>query len=422
MYDVQKDNQPPKAMLIAVHYPHQAEHDVQDSLAELQQLTKTLGAEVVGIRICRLDRPHANLLLGKGKVEELATQLTDVQLVIFDTTLAPIQERNLEKAFGVHVIDRTRVILDIFALHAKTREGTLQVQLAKLEYELPRLRHLWTHLERQKGGIGLMGGPGEKQIEVDRRGIAEKIRRTRNDLEEVKQRREQLRYSRRRQGWALVSIVGYTNAGKSTLLNHLTGAKVAAENQLFVTLDPTTRQLQLPNNQGVLLTDTVGFINNLPHSLVEAFKATLEEVVQADLLIHVVDTASPYVDQQMAAVQSVLKEIGAQSKPMLLVFNKIDRPGIKEKALGLQLENPGSIAISALENIGLDALQDAIADFLRSRLTTLQLRLPPKEAKLIALLQASANIKESHYEDDCLVVEAGVPRHLVEQFRPFVIQ
>jgi len=298
----------------------------RDSLEELSELAATAGGEVAGDGVQKLDAPNAGTFIGKGKADEFAQHCRrhDVDTVIFDDELSPAQSRNLEKVFNCKVLDRTSLILDIFAQRARTREGKLQIELAQLQHLLPRLTRFWGHLSRQKGGIGMRGGEGETQLETDRRRVQDRIARIREELEVVRRQRSTQRSARQRNRWPLASIVGYTNAGKSTLLNKLTGAGVLAENKLFATLDPTTRRLRLPTNQNVLLTDTVGFIRKLPHGLVEAFKATLEEVVQADLLLHVVDASHPQAEEQIQSVDAVLKEIGADGKPTLMVFNKTD--------------------------------------------------------------------------------------------------
>ena len=265
--------------------------------------------------------------------------------VVFDDELSPAQSRNLENVFGCKVLDRTALILDIFAQRARTREGKLQVELAQLQHLLPRLTRFWGHLSRQSGGIGMRGGEGESQLETDRRRVQERIERLTGDLQAVRRQRATQRNGRQRKPWPMASIVGYTNAGKSTLLNALTGAHALEEDKLFATLDPTTRRLRLPTNQNLLLTDTVGFIRKLPHGLVEAFKATLEEVVQADLLVHVVDAGHPQAAEQIAAVNTVLGEIGAAGKPTVMVFNKIDRLGQSNGQLAKFMEQfPASVA------------------------------------------------------------------------------
>ena len=296
---------PERAWILATTLGNEPRAEVEDSIRELRALAETAQANVIGETLCRLRSLQPATYIGRGKAKEiaLAVQEAGATLVIFDDDLSPAQGHNLEEILGVRVVDRTQLILDIFAQRALTLEGGLQIELAQLHYLIPRLRGLWTHLERQKGGIGLKG-PGEKQLELDRRRIEQRIVRIQDQLQVVRQRRAELRRGRRRHGWALLTLVGYTNAGKSTLLNRLTDAGVLADDQLFATLDPTTRQLELPNHQPCLLTDTVGFIRKLPHHLVEAFKATLEEVNEADLLLHVIDASQPRVDEQIAAVMA----------------------------------------------------------------------------------------------------------------------
>lgn len=397
-------------LLIGVCLDRFADPTTQESLDELAQLCETAGAKVIDTVLCRIRSRNSAMLIGEGKADEIALQVKErnIATVVFDEELTPAQGRNLEKVFGTKVIDRTQVILDIFAQHARTAEGRLQIELAQLEYLLPRLRRMWTHLERQKGGIG-MHGPGEKQLELDRRRIIENIQRHRRRLQEVRGRRSEQRRGRRRHGWALISLVGYTNAGKSTLINALTKAGVLAYDKLFATLDPTTRQLKLPNNQLALLTDTVGFIRKLPHHLVESFKATLEEVVEADLLIHVIDAAHPQVFHQIEAVNQVLREIGVHDKVVLPVFNKLDMPEAARNLVALRAHLPDAVEISALTGLGLDHLREHLADLLRNRSVRVDLRIPLHEGKLLAMLKTSASIDSIVYEDDVAVIEAAVP-------------
>src|SRR5690349_10679320 len=312
--------------------------------------------------------PCASTFIGKGKADEFAEHCrqADVDTVIFDDELSTAQSRNLELVFNCKVLDRTSLILDIFAQRARTREGKLQIELAQLQHLLPRLTGFWGHLSRQKGGIGMRGGEGETQLETDRRRVQDRIARIERELEVVRRQRSTQRQARQRNHWALASIVGYTNAGKSTLLNRLTGAGVLAEDKLFATLDPTTRRLRLPTNQNVLLTDTVGFIRKLPHGLVEAFKATLEEVAEADMLLHIVDASHPQAEEQIQAVNDVLKEIGADGKPTMMVFNKIDQLNGNRNVLGRFLErHPHGVAISAETGDGLPALLQELSSQLR---------------------------------------------------------
>jgi GTPase len=338
-------------------------------------------------------------------------QNQQVTSIIFDDELSPAQGRNLENLLARKVLDRTQLILDIFAQRARSREGRLQIELAQLQYLLPRLTGMWHHLSRQTGGIGTRG-PGETQLEVDRRRVQERIARLERELESVRKTRAVQRQGRKRHQWPVAAVVGYTNAGKSTLLNLLTGADVITEDRLFATVDPTTRSFVLPNNQRVLLTDTVGFLRKLPHTLIESFKATLEEVHEADLLIHVVDLSHPRIDEQMAAVDSVIKELDAFGKQTLIVFNKIDNLNDRELAKAYVQRFPGSVAISARtgEGVGdlVQVLQDALAQWrLRSRF-----RIPASESAVVAEIHRVGHVLELRYEGNDVLIVAHVPPHL----------
>ena len=340
---------------------------LRESLDELAELTASAGGEVIGEGMQKVEKQNPATYIGKGKASEFAAycKANDVDTVIFDDELSPAQTRNLEKIFEIKILDRTALILDIFSQRARTREGRLQIELAQLQHLLPRLTRFWGHLSRQSGGIGMRGGEGESQLEADRRKVGERIDRIERDLDSVRQQRETQRAGRQRNQWPLASIVGYTNAGKSTLLNKLTGAGVLAKDILFATLDPTTRRLRLPTNQNILLTDTVGFIKKLPHGLVESFKATLEEVVQADLLLHVVDVSHPQVDEQIAAVNAVLNELGAANKATMMVFNKVDQLNGGNTIARLSELYPNSVAISARTGTGIDELLAEIGSQIR---------------------------------------------------------
>jgi GTPase len=394
-------------------------------MEELTELATSAGAEVVGDGLQKMEAPCATTFIGKGKADEFAQHCrrADVDTVIFDDELSPAQSRNLEKVFNCKVLDRTSLILDIFAQRARTREGKLQIELAQLQHLLPRLTRFWGHLSRQKGGIGMRGGEGEMQLETDRRRVQDRISRLARELETVRRQRSTQRHARQRNHWALASIVGYTNAGKSSLLNTLTGADVLAEDKLFATLDPTTRRLRLPTNQNVLLTDTVGFIRKLPHGLVEAFKATLEEVVQADLLLHVVDVSHPQAEEQIQSVDAVLKEIGAEGKPTLMVFNKIDRLNGNQGALGGFLErHPHGVAISATTGEGVPALLAELGTLLRPIREFLELAVPHDQAGVIARLHEVGQVVERSYEGETARFKARIPPHLREEFVPFLVR
>ncbi len=398
--------------------------EVRDSLDELAELAATAGAEVVGDGTQRLEAPVAGTFIGSGKADEFARYCRrhDVDTVIFDDDLSPAQSRNLENVFECKVLDRTVLILDIFARRARTREGKLQVELAQLQHLLPRLTRYWTHLSRQQGGIGMRGGEGESQLETDRRRVQERIDKIREELVLVRRQRSTQRAGRQRHLWPLASIVGYTNAGKSTMLNALTGAEVLEEDKLFATLDPTTRRLRLPTNQNVLLTDTVGFIRKLPHRLVEAFKATLEEVVQADLLLHVVDVSHPLAGEQIRSVNAVLEEIGAGGKPTLMVLNKIDRLENGE-VVGRFLEQyPNGVAISATTGKGFPALRAELGSQLRPSREFVELSVPHTEAAVIARLHAVGQIVERNYNGESARFKARIPGHLHAEFAPFIVQ
>jgi GTP-binding protein HflX len=410
-------------LLVGVVLRNEEEWKVKDTMDELAQLSESAGAEVKGRFLVRQQKIKAGHYIGTGKAEEIADWIKEnhVTMAVFDDDLSPAQGRNLEEVFEVRVLDRTQLILDIFAQRAQTREGRLQVELAQHQYLLPRLRRMWTHLERQQGGIGLRG-PGETQLEMDRRRIEDLIKTIKRDLELVRTRRTEQRRGRKRHGWALVSLVGYTNAGKSTLLNRLSGADIFVEDQLFATLDPTTRQVDLPNHEPALVTDTVGFIQKLPHHLVDSFKATLEEVAEADLIVHVVDAAHPQVETQIDAVHTVLDEIGALEKPMLYVFNKIDDEKGRNAAKRLARLRPKSVAVSALTGEGIDLLYDELADCLKGRKVELRLSVPLSEGKLLSTLQKNASILEEEYEGANADLLVRVSAQLAAQCRPFTIE
>lgn len=416
------DRRTERVFLVGVELKTRTAWDVQDSLDELAQLAQTAGAEVMGDGRQRLEAPLPATYIGAGKAEEFAKACReqDVDTIIFDDELSAAQSRNLERICECKILDRTSLILDIFAQRARTREGKLQVELAQLQHLLPRLTRYWTHLSRQKGGIGMRGGEGESQLEADRRKVQERIDKLRVELETVRRQRTTQRRGRRRHQWPLASIVGYTNAGKSTLLNALTGAGVVAEDKLFATLDPTTRRLRLPTNQNVLLSDTVGFIRKLPHRLVEAFKATLEEVVEADLLMHVVDLSHPRAEEQILAVDQVLTEIGVSGKPTLMVLNKMDRFDQPLHATHWLERFPGAVAVSARTGQGFPELLGEIGTRLRPLREFLELDVPHDQAAVIARLHAVAQVVERDYEGSSARFKARIPPHLVAEFAPFV--
>jgi GTP-binding protein HflX len=414
---------PERVFLIGVELKERTALDLQDSLAELGELAATAGGHIIGTGIQKLDAVVARTFIGSGKAVEFAAtcKAAKVDTVIFDDELSPAQSRNLEKVFECKILDRTSLILDIFGQRARTREGKLQVELAQLQHLLPRLTRFWGHLSRQSGGIGMRGGEGESQLESDRRRVQERIDKIRGELAIVGRQRQTQREGRQRHQWPLASIVGYTNAGKSTLLNALTGSSALAEDILFATLDPTTRRLRLPTNQNVLLTDTVGFIRKLPHRLVESFKATLEEVVQAELLLHVVDATHPKAEEQILAVNGVLEEIGAAGKPTLMVFNKIDRFEQRE-LLRLFLDRfPGSVGISARTGEGVPELLGELGTMLRPVREFVELRIPHEASPIIARLHEVGQVIERDYAGEMACFKARIPPNFRREFAEFIV-
>ncbi len=410
-----------RVFLVGVELKSRTGVEVRESLDELGELATTAGGEVIESGVQKMISLNAATFIGKGKAGEWGEfcRGNDVDTVIFDDELSPAQSRNLEKIFECKILDRTSLILDIFAQRARTKEGKMQIELAQLQHLLPRLTKYWGHLSRQKGGIG-MRGDGETQLETDRRRVLDRVARISRELELVRQQRSTQRVGRQRSNWPLASLVGYTNAGKSTLLNALTGSEVFAEDKLFATLDPTTRRLKLPTNQNVLLTDTVGFIKKLPHGLVEAFKATLEEVVQADLLLHVVDISHPQAQEQIEAVNTVLREIGAAEKPVLMVFNKIDRlaGGLSG---ALREKFPNSVAISAKTGEGIAPLLAELGTQLRPIREFLDLRVPQEKAAVIARIHAVGQIVSRRYTGKTARFKVRIPAHLHAEFAAYVV-
>jgi GTP-binding protein HflX len=404
-------------------------------LRELELLADTAGLDVVGSMYQRLKQPFPKHFIGPGKAEEIAAQRDELlyDLVVFDDELTPSQTRNLEELLKTRVLDRTGLILDIFATHARTHEGRIQVELAQYKYLLPRLRRQWTHLERQAGGGGAaaggvvgLRGPGETQLEVDRRIITRRISLLEDQLQDVHRHRELYRARRRRNGIPIVALVGYTNAGKSTLLNALSGADVRAEDRLFATLDPITRQITLPSGQEILLTDTVGFIQKLPHDLVAAFRATLEEIGEADLLLHVLDITHPNASQQTQTVMETLKELHADERPMLTVLNKVDRlEGVDEAEVGQLAGALGLpddyIAVSAQRGWGLETLLKRLEEILSERMAAVEAFIPYKRNDLVALWRQRGVVDDERYEADGTHVTGRVPATIAGQIAPFQV-
>jgi GTP-binding protein HflX len=409
-----------RALLIGLEQDGVSKWDLRDSMEELRELASSAGAEVVDTVTQKLPKPTAPFYIGKGKAEALKDSVQNQQVtsVIFNDELSPAQGRNLENLLSRKVLDRTQLILDIFAQRARSREGRLQIELAQLQYLLPRLTRMWSHLSRQSGGIGTRG-PGETQLEVDRRRVQERIARLERELEAVRKHRSVQRQGRKRHQWPVAAVVGYTNAGKSTLLNLMTGADVLAVDKLFATLDPTTRSFTLPNNQRVLLTDTVGFLRKLPHTLIESFKATLEEVSEADLLIHVVDLSQPRVDEHMHAVDNVVTELGAFGKQTLIVFNKVDILENRDLAEIYRRRFAGSVAISARTGQGIDQFVEALQSALGAWRLRSSFRVPLSESNLIAEVHRVGHVLDLQYDGDHAVITAHVPPHLEQRLSNF---
>ncbi len=398
------------AILVGVVLP---DHPASVSpLEELEGLAETSGVRVAGRLTQRRDRPDRRTYLGKGKLDELRQLVEDddVDVIIFDNDLTPAQTRNLEKDLGIKVLDRTELILDIFATHARTRASRLAVELAQLEYSLPRLKRMWTHLSRLNMGVG-MRGPGEKQLEVDRRLVERRIHDLRSQLKVIERRKEREVAARR--GLQTVSLVGYTNAGKSTLMNAITGAGVLVEDKLFATLDTRTRRWQLPSWGPVLLSDTVGFIRKLPHQLIASFKATLEEARQADLLLHVADAANDAVYHQIASVYAVLKEIGIEEKDTLLAINKVDVPGVSARAEGILNRYPNAVAISAKTGGGIDRLAATVSDALSRGFRDVDVDTSVENGRLLAYIAAKGEILSTRYNDSRMTIHCRLPHKYI---------
>lgn len=405
-----------RAVLVGVDLPERPLDTFPEPLAELYGLATTAGAKVLGNVIQRRQKPDQTTYLGKGKVRQLGELAQDrrANVIIFDNELLPAQQRNLEERTKTKVVDRTELILDIFATRAMTHQARLQVELAQLEYLRPRLKRMWTHLERLGGGIGTRG-PGEQQLETDRRLIDKRIRDLKERLSVIQRRKE--REVGARANEFRVSLVGYTNSGKSTLMRRLTGADTLIANKLFATLDTRTRQWTISGWGKVLLSDTVGFIRNLPHDLVASFKATLEEATHADLLIHVVDAASPVAADQIDAVNQVLEEIGARASPTILALNQIDR--VEDRALLQSLErlHPHSVCISAATGEGIDQLTGLVCELLGERYVEARVETHAGNGKVLAYLAAHGQVLGQEYIDDRVQVRVKMPRHLLERIR-----
>ena len=428
-------NQPvERALLVGVELKGQRNGwPVEDSLAELAQLARTAGVEVAGQTYQKLEHINPATYIGSGKVEEVKVLKDHLgcNVIIFDDELSPRQQRELEKALKVKIIDRTALILDIFARHARTHEGRIQVELAQYQYRLPRLTRYWTHLSRQVGspaggrstmrgpgggstGVGLRG-PGETQLEVDRRRIKERIAQLQRELEHIRTHRQLYRQKRKRAAIPVVAIVGYTNAGKSTLLNALANADVLVEDKLFATLDPTTRKVKLPGGKEILVTDTVGFIQKLPPQLLAAFRATLEEVLDATILLHIVDITNPHALTQSRTVWEVLEDLGAMGKPIITALNKIDK--LEDKSILERVANlyPNVVAISALRKIGLDKLLERIEETLKRQYKLIEVFIPYSQGHLIDLCHRQGIIEGERHENKGVFIKGYMPAELAEK-------
>ena len=409
--------------VILVGVAFDTDDDTERSLDELGELAKTAGAQTVGRMIQTRDNFHPATYIGKGKIEELRLMIDELDAtgIICDDELSPAQFKNLEDELGVKVMDRTMVILDIFAARATSSEGKIQVEMAQLKYRSIRLAGFGTSMSRLGGGIGTRG-PGEKKIETDRRLIRDRISKLSVDLKDMKEHRDVQRSKRAKTSTPVAAIVGYTNAGKSTLLNTLTNSDIYAKDQLFATLDPTTRQLTLPNKQEIIITDTVGFIQRLPHQLIAAFRSTLEVVTEADLLVHVIDVSHELYKEQAAAVHEVLKEIGAETKPVITVYNKIDKlPPDSKLADRLALEED-TVCISAAKKLNLETLQQMIESHLKSKAVEVTLCIPYAETAKAAQLHETANVLEQEYTENGAVMKVILPVEDLEAYNEYILK
>lgn len=412
-----------KAAFLVSAYPSGGDKvRVEEYLDELEKLCETFGIAVVGRAICPIKKFDAGTYLGKGKLDELYKEVEELKadVIIFDDEIAPNQQRNLEAFFKHPVIDRTELIIEVFAQRAQSREAQLQIELARVKYQFPRLKRMWTHLSRQSSsGGGFVKGEGEKQIEIDRRLLRKRIDQLKKEIEEIVLQRNTQRSARKRSGIPTFAIVGYTNAGKSTLMKALTGADVYIENKLFATLDTTTRKFLLPSKQEILFVDTVGFIRKIPHTLVAAFKSTLEEAVNTDILLHLIDVSHPLAEEQARATLEVLKELGAENRPIITVLNKVDAcldPGIVSK---FRIKYPKSVSISALNKEGLDVLIEKVAEEVANLRKVVKLRIPQSEYKLVSDLMQEGKVLDSDYEENDVLLTVEIPiqwQHKVQAY------
>lgn len=429
MFEVrEKPEMVERALLVRIYADKREEDEAVSLLEELEELVKTLGIGVVETCLVHTRSLHKRFLCGTGKAEELVAlaKAHECDCIVFDNMFLPSQQRNWEELANICVIDREEVILDIFSQRAHTREARLQVDLALMQYSLPRLARMWGHLDREgggsgggKGGGGAARGMGEQQIEVDRRLARTRIDQCKRELAEVRKQRGTRRKEREKQGVACAAITGYTNAGKSTLLNRLSGSEVMAKDMLFATLDTTTRSIELPDGQPLLLTDTVGFVRNLPHRLVEAFKATLEEAVLADFIIHVLDASSPEAEKFYQTTMEVLDELGAGDNPVITVLNKIDVLDDPVRLAGLEVSFPNTVSVSALTGEGMDELLAKCSQMLANRVITETYRIPQSRGDLSGLLHRDAKVLEMEYDGNDVIVRAVVPASIAGKLESF---
>ena len=417
-----------RALLVSVYQGTAQRHLCEEHLDELKLLAETYGIEVAHQEPCPVRKFDASTFVSKGKLEELVQIAQDqqVDLVIFDDEISPAQQRNLQKVFERPVIDRTEVILGVFAQRAQTKEARLQIELAQVKYEAPRLKRLWTHLSRQQGtgtagGGAYLKGEGEKQIEIDRRILKRKIDQLQKEIEEVRAYRDIQRASRIKQEIPVFAIIGYTNAGKSTLLNALTDAGIFVEDKLFATLDTTTRKFILKNNQDILLIDTVGFIRKLPHLLIAAFRSTLEEAIEADILLHLVDVSHPMAEEQANTTREVLKELGAGSKPVITVLNKIDKCQNQEMIHRIRMSHPKNVQISALKREGFDELQNIMIHELSKQRRCVNLRIPQSDYATVSEIMRSGYILTQEYEENDVLLKVDIPVVLADKLSHYLV-
>jgi GTP-binding protein HflX len=414
------------AFLIGVYQSGDDKQLCVEYLEELERLCDTYGLKAVGKIPCSIKKLDPATYLGTGKLEELkiAAQEQNADIIIFDEEISPHQQRNLEKIFMRPVIDRTELIIEVFAQRAQTKEARLQIELAKVRYQFPRLKRMWTHLSRQTataGGGAYLKGEGEKQIEIDRRLLRRQIDRLRNEIEHVAEHRQTQRVLRERTGIPTFAIVGYTNAGKSTLLKSLTQADVLVEDKLFATLDTTTRKFVLPNRQEILLIDTVGFIRKIPHTLVAAFKSTLEEAVHTDILLHLVDLSHPLAEAQAEESMRVLKELGAEGYPIITVLNKIDQCTNPALAAKFRIKYPKTVSISALQGIGVDDLLELMVKEVSLLRKVINARIPQSHYAIVSELMREGRVIECDYEENDILLKAEIPARLEYKVQPFLI-